>query len=680
MNKRWLKTEWKRAVILLPAIWKRAALLVLILGLAAGMAAFCFAAAGRTQDDSLMRVGYAAPDNALTDMAVSYVQEMESVKALCDIERVTEEEGFRLLQEGALAAFVVLPNDIVKEIISGQNTPVTVYLSAGNASGNGTYGSLKGLLFQELAESAVGMLETAQAEIYAVQYVLGDVFYKDGNLVQTLYDGINRFNLGAAAGREKLFRTKMISATENDTYVIYYGSALLAVYVLLAGIFFGEFFCHGEAWCNIIEKRLHVSRTWQVVCSFLAGLLPMTVTLLLPFMALVLPPVREHLSVTLSLRAVGLLLLAAFFGVLYFMLIYKAFGEKRRALLLIGVSALVQGYLAGCIVPSALLPDLAYGVGKYFPAAFLKAAFTVALSGDVQKLSGAVWGLFVWCTVFFILNIAQTYFMQFRLDRTPVCAVQRRVRFVPSVWFVLLKRVLFRKGIFVSLVLMAVVSVWVARLEAKSDTTVPVAVFDEGGLYEELLSAHDGVVRFILCDSEKEVEARVLRDEAECGYYLPQTLTRDIAAGRANGAVTVYQDVDSVCVPIVNEVLFHALFRHASLAWYQEYLSEFGVDIALTQKAFLEQIALGKTFGIELVRLEESGVTDIVHKARGTYPIAAVVVIAVVLCGVQGLLTALEDCKRGRLYKCGRVRAVFFMTVLPMVAAAVLGSVLLWWL
>ena len=182
MNKRWLKTEWKRAVILLPAIWKRAALLVLILGLAAGMAAFCFAAAGRTQDDSLMRVGYAAPDNALTDMAVSYVQEMESVKALCDIERVTEEEGFRLLQEGALAAFVVLPNDIVKEIISGQNTPVTVYLSAGNASGNGTYGSLKGLLFQELAESAVGMLETAQAEIYAVQYVLGDVFYKDGNL------------------------------------------------------------------------------------------------------------------------------------------------------------------------------------------------------------------------------------------------------------------------------------------------------------------------------------------------------------------------------------------------------------------------------------------------------------------------------------------------------------------
>lgn len=680
MNKRWLKTEWKRAVVLLPAIWKRAALLVLILGLAAGMAAFCFAAAEQASDDRLIQIGYAAPDNALTDMAVSYVQEMESVKALCDIERVTEEEGFRLLREGALAAFVVLPENIVEEIISGQNTPVTVYLSADNASESGAYGALKNLLFQELADSAVGILETAQAEIYAVQYVLGDIFYKDGNLVQTLYDGINRFNLGAAAGREKLFRIKTISVTENDTYVIYYGSALLAVYVLLAGIFFGEFFCHKESWCNILEKRLGICRAWQAVCSFLAGLLPMTVTLLLPFMALVLPPVREYLSVAFSLYTVGLLFLAAVFGVLYFMLIHKAFGERRKALLFIGVSALVQGYLAGCVVPSALLPDLAYGVGKYLPAAFLKAAFTVALSGDVQKLSGAVWGLFVWCTVFFILNIAQTYFMQFRLDRTPVCAVQRRVRFVPSVWFVLLKRVLFRKGIFVSLVLMAVVSVWVARLEAKSDTTVLAAVFDEGGLYEELLSAHDGVVRFILCDSAKEVEARVLRDEAECGYYLPKTLTRDIVAGRANGAVTVYQDVDSVCVPIVNEVLFHALFRHASLAWYQEYLSEFGVDIALTQKAFLEQIALGKTFGIELVRLEESGVTDIVHKERGTYPIAAVVVIAVVLCGVQGLLTALEDCKRGRLYKCGRVRAVFFMTVLPIVAAAVLGSVLLWWL
>ncbi|MDE7207104.1 MAG: hypothetical protein K2N90_08125, partial [Lachnospiraceae bacterium] len=90
MNKKWFMAEWKRAAVMLPAILKRAVLLVLVLGLAAGAAAFCFMAGNQTQDDRLMRVGYVAADNALTDMAVAYVQEMESVNALCSIEQVSE--------------------------------------------------------------------------------------------------------------------------------------------------------------------------------------------------------------------------------------------------------------------------------------------------------------------------------------------------------------------------------------------------------------------------------------------------------------------------------------------------------------------------------------------------------------------------------------------------------------
>ena len=682
MIKKWLKVEWKRAVVMLPVILKKAVLLLLVLGFAAGAAAFCVTVEKWTQDDGLLRVGYVAADNALTDMAVSYVQEMESVKTICNLERVSEKEGFALLQEGELAALVMLPENVVEEIISGRNTPVTVYLSGGNGLVSGEFGNLKSMLFQELANSAVGMLETAQAEIYAVQYVLGDSFYAESDLVQELYDDINRFNLGAAAGRENLFRTKTVSVTENDTYVIYYGSALLAVYVLLAGLFFGGFFCHGEMWRTILEKRLGVWRVWQVICGFLAGLLPMIVTGLLPFAALALPFVREQLSVRFSLGVIGLLFLVMAFGVLYFMLIYRIFGEKRNALLAIGLLTLMQAYLSGCIVPSALLPDLAYSVGRYLPASFLKSAFTVVLSGDAQKLSSAALGLLTWSVVLFVLNVVWTYLVLLRYDDSAKETGQRKVKtvFVPPVTWVLLKRMLFRKSILVSLVLMVVVSALIARLEEQSDTTFFVAVFDESGVYEESLLAHEGLVRFRMCESADEVERLVLRDEAECGYVLSGTLTEDIAAGRANRTVTVYEDVDSVCVPIVNEVLFQVLFRHASLAWYQDYMSEFHADFALIEKAFSSQISEGKTFGIELVTVGENGAVSVVSDDKGSYPVAVVVVVTVILCGVQGFWIAMEDGRKGRLYKRGRIRLTALMTMLPMLAAAVIGGVLVLWL
>ena len=685
MNRKWLKTEWKRAVVILPAILKRAVLLVLVLGLAAGAAAFCVTAGKQAQDEGLLRVGYVAEENALTDMAVAYVEEMESIKALCSIERVSEEDGPALLQGGELAALVMLPADVVEEILSGKNTPVTVYMAADNAFNSGELGNLKRLLFQELANSAVGMLETAQAEIYAVQYVIGDLFAADGAFVQKLYDDINRFNIGAAAGREKLFRTKTVSVTENDTYVIYYGSALLAVYVLLAGLFFGSFFCHSEMWRNMLEKRLGASRLWQVVCGFLAGLLPMCVVGILPFFALAVPVVRAHLNVKVSAGAIGLMLLAMAFGVLYFMLIYGIFGEKRNALLAIGLLALIQAYLSGCIVPSALLPDLAYSVGKVLPASFLKSAFTVILSGDMQKFSAAVLGLLFWSAILFVLNVLLTYLAQVRYDNSTgssnrVGRKEMKIVFVPPVVWVVFKRMIFRKGILISLVIMTGVSVFIARLEAQSNTTFSVAVYDESGAYEELLLAHDGIVRFRMCESADEVERLVMRDEVECGYVLPETLTEDMVSGHANRTVTVYEDVDSICVPIVNEVLFNVLFRRASLAWYQEYMSAFYEDFALVEKAFSSQIAEGKTFGIELVTVGEDGAVRTVSEDRGTYPIAMVVIVAVLLCGVQGFWTALGDGRRGRFYKRGRVGLTVLTTVLPMLVAVMLGGVLVLWL
>jgi len=668
MTKIWLKTEWKRAAAMLPMILKRAAALLLILCMAVGAAVFCVLMTSSHADNSPIRIGYTASDNTLTDMVVSYVQEMEAIKELCSIERVSKEDGIRLLQEGALSAFVALPDDIVEEILSGKNAPATVYMTDD--------GAVKNLLFRELADAAVGMLQTAQAEIYAVSYILDDEAYADYALVQKLYDDINRFNLGMVAGRDDLFKPKTVSVTENDTYVVYYASAALAIYMLLAGAFFGSFFCLSATWRNMLEKRLYTSRPWQVICAFLAGLMPMVVVTVLPFAALILPPVREQTAVDLSWEVISLIGMSAAMNVLYFMLLYRILGEKRSALLTIGILAVLQAYLSGCIVPSVLLPDLAYGIGKYLPAAFFKKAFTVILSGEMQKASSAMFGLLVWSIMLLAANIIWAYIGIAHGDGVIKEAVPKRrtsVSAPPVVW-VIFKRMIFKKSFLFSLALMAVASVLIVRLEERSDTTFSVAVFDESGEYEELLLAHDNLVRFQICNSADEVEELVLRDVSECGYVLPKSLTKDVIAGCANRTVTVYEDADSMCVPLVNEIVFQVVFCHASLEWYQDYLSAFCADLALTREAFANQIASGNTFDIEFVTVEANGAVNRDMGDNRTYSVIPVVAAAVFLCGILGVLTVIEDCRKGRFYKRGRGKTAAFTIVLPMITAAVFGG------
>ncbi|MCD8038477.1 MAG: ABC transporter permease [Lachnospiraceae bacterium] len=679
MNREWLKTEFKRAAAFLPGIIGRAALLLFVCAAAAGGIALC---AKCLSDDAAerVRIGCVAPNDALTDMLVSYVQDMESVKRFCSIERVEEEDAFRLLREGGLDMLLVLPEDIVEEIISGSNAPVTVYTTADSAPGG-----VGQLVFRELADAAVGMLQAAQAEIYAAEYLMG-VSASDEELLSGVYNDINRFNLNLVSVRESLFKEKSVSATENDTYVTYYGSALLTLYLLAAGVFLGGFFCHRQQWRAVLEKRLGVSWRIQVPCGFLAGLWLVAAMELLPLLLIFavsrLNVCGQSFWLCADWRVLAPALLAAAVGTLYFMLIYGLFGEKRKAHAAIGVLALIQGWLSGCFVPSALLPDLVYSVGKYLPASYIKQAFTFMLSGDERRLRTAAAGLFAWGLLLLLLNWAAAFWRsagwgEKGFHGQEAAFMPGRVR-LPSRAGVVLRRMLFKKGILATLVLMAAASLLIVRLERQSDTAFTAAVFDESGEYGELLLAHEGLVSFCPCKSEEEAKELVLRGEAECAYVLPGDLPENVAAMRASRSVTVYKPVDSVCVPLVNEVVFGIVFCKASSDWYTDYMSRLCGDAKLVQGTLTGQLASGRTFGLEFVTLGEGSAAVEAAEEKQTYPVEAVVIAAVILCGAQGLLTALADCRKGSFRKKGRAAVLLLTVLLPMLAAAAAGAALLW--
>lgn len=393
----WFVTEWKRAVAQLPVLLKRLVIFVIACVVLMGLTVFGTRQiwSGNNTQKTTVRIGYVAPEDMLTKLAVSYVEQLESVKSWCSLEKTTVDKGMALLENGALTALLILPDDLVNEILTGSNAPVTVYLPE---SVDASITNSK--VFEELANAGVGMLQTAQAEIYAAETLAGEAGVK--NLLEEMYYDINRFNLSIALTRESLWENISLSVTGNHTYAVYYGSAFFAIYLLVAALFIGNFCKRNHLQQFMAWRRLGVPFAWQLASQWSALLLLMALVGVLPFCLLLYPPFAELLSVVFTPQMAVAVFFVLALSAMYALMVYQYVGEHQRAVLVLGLLALAQGYAAGCIIPSVLLPQGIAAVGAFVPAAYLKAAFTMLFTGSTQNFSEVILGLAVWSCVCFV--------------------------------------------------------------------------------------------------------------------------------------------------------------------------------------------------------------------------------------------------------------------------------------
>ena len=163
----YLYVEIKKTIGMFPRMLLQAILLMALIG----VIAFC-GVKGMEREPLSVNVDIGVvvwEDNMMTGMALSYIENMESVSQLCRFVQVSEEEGYRMLEHGEIAALVVLPRQLVEGIMNGQNPAVDVVFPKD--------AGLEAMLFRELTESGAGLLRIAQAQIYgavdmAVKYGL----------------------------------------------------------------------------------------------------------------------------------------------------------------------------------------------------------------------------------------------------------------------------------------------------------------------------------------------------------------------------------------------------------------------------------------------------------------------------------------------------------------------------
>ena len=653
----WLKTEYKRAVYRLPAILMKAVILAAV----AGVIAFCGQKLMENKEQTAVKIGYTAPDDRMTQLAVSFIENMESVKSWCELVPVSEEDGKKLLKEGKLEALLVLPKQVVEGILSGSNTPAGLYVAENT--------SPYGLVFEELAGAGVGMLTTAQAEIYATG-LLTEQFSCGTDRLLTLYEKIDRFNLGISMAREQYFKHKTLSVTGNQSAAVYYGSVLLTLYLLTGGFFPLNYLGRKGMEQRMLVKRCGLSMT-GMLCGRVIVTMGILFTELLPLAVFWLfKGVREQFEPAFSAGSIGRLVLSVCFLALWLQFIHLAISQKGTVILAGSFFEILFCYFAGCFVPTALLPQIVVKAAKFLPVTYIKEGFSVLLSGT-GKFSGGNLVLAGWSFVLFLACLLLQKYRMEHHETDPAEKGKTGTDFHSGVAAILAKRLLRKKSFFVCLLLMVLISVFTMNMGQKSEAELYAAVCAKEEKWISVLTEYQGLVQFIPCESEEEVKRNVLQGNAECGYVLQEDLQNQIVTGKGNWSITVYESPDSMLTEMVNEVIFERIFYVISSEWYAGYIAEEDcfkeavekngkeAVIKAAREALEEKMEDGSTFTFNTLTVESETGTEKEEKKNSFYPLWGVVYAGILGCGMIGTLDALGDKKAGRLRKkSGRYRTV----------------------
>jgi hypothetical protein len=310
------------------------------------------------------------------DIAKTMLENIESVNSALEIRYVDEEEGERLLKEGKIVVLMIVRAKTISGIMNGKNIPVEIKFPE-----NSGY---EAAVFKEFADAAVAMLSSAQAAIYSVYD-----FYEDYDKYDLKDGAIERLNMkyiSAILIRESTFSETEVVVTGELTISQYYicgGIALFLMFLAMMAV------SHMRRSSSDIAVRLKQSGTGYTaqVTSAVVGLttLYMVLALLAATVLSLVKKLQPDLVSMVSYQqiwyAVVLMIPASLVVSAFSLLVCRLTNHVFAQIMLLFLSALLQGFVSGCFVPKLLLPDIMDSIARYLPAHAIMEGFSQIFLG-----------------------------------------------------------------------------------------------------------------------------------------------------------------------------------------------------------------------------------------------------------------------------------------------------------
>lgn len=367
----YLRITWKRSLRLLPAQ------LFITVVLLASMSGLVFGAQKFLYGEQLYRQQKVAivveDDSRYTPMLIKFVQQMDSVRTACKFQIEDREDAFLQLQEGEVLAVMVVPQNVLEDIMNGTNTPVQVYMPL-----DATFEST---VFGELLASGASLLTTAQAQTYAVYdlAISADTLAAQQSETPQAMEHLHQYeqdiddwNLDRALKRGKLFLTETVNVTGKVDLPLFYGISAGILITMLWGMGASFLQLPAPEQTGRMLHRAGISTGKQIITLWLVEgcwlfLLQIGYLLLLDKVL--------RLCMDIQLTWSRGLLLALFLTAMLVsslqLLVYTFVKEQGLAIITQAILSMGMLFLSGGLVPAAFLPKGINAAATYLPTTWV---------------------------------------------------------------------------------------------------------------------------------------------------------------------------------------------------------------------------------------------------------------------------------------------------------------------
>lgn len=332
------------------------------------------------QDAQVFRkvtIGMVIPEEeGISRLAAQYISSMDSVRSVCDFVYLDEKEAVKELKEGNLQAVVVLPEGFYHDVQKGINPPAQIYFP--EESGQNT------LVFEQLVESGVSFLQTAEAGVYAG---LDTASYYGINLQgANLGDTIAWLFANQMLKRDKIYSDQVFSPLGNLTVPEYYYAAGLVILLMMCGIQFG--FLYGKRRSSVEDKlRIHgVGEIRQLVTKVTVMSMFLYAMGMIYYLAGIEIADLTGIDLVYDRSAFwGKLLLLCVEIALYFHILYELAGSSAQAGVFVFAVNVITIVGAGILIPEAYLGRTVTVIARFLPMRYWNAYVAGIMKGIISS-------------------------------------------------------------------------------------------------------------------------------------------------------------------------------------------------------------------------------------------------------------------------------------------------------
>ena len=377
--------QLRRAARLLPRMLAVTLLLAALTALAALLLAKLHA--GDETAAEPIRIGLVGDleENMLAE-GLDMLESMDSSRFSIRFEPMDEAAAARALRRGRIDGYAVIPEGFAEAMMIGEHRPITYVSASGGAD-------LGAQIMRELAETISKLVLETENAVYGAQDYAADKLpgvnpYQAGDLL------VFRYAL-RLMDRERLCELETLESDGAVSLSGYYLCGLSLLFLMLWAISCAPLFAGRSRELGRLLQADGLGAAGQVLAEFLSYVLLMLCGLLGAGLlaGLLLGrfglPVPELAGGGLPRFVLGALPTALMICALQFFLFELAAGTVAGVLLQF-LSAVLQGYLAGCFYPIQVFPEGLRRFGAALPAGAGMARLQALLLRD-PSAAGAVW-------------------------------------------------------------------------------------------------------------------------------------------------------------------------------------------------------------------------------------------------------------------------------------------------